>query len=400
MTLPERDPGGGRPIRALHVIGGLGQAQGGPSYSVPRLCKATAAETETVLFTVAHGDEAPCDQGSAGFLKRSFPQSFAAVPLLAGLQLSVGLGSALRRTIAEVDLVHAHGLWQFPNIAASRAAIRSGRPLLISPRGMLSPAALSFSRWRKRIVWGLLQGALVRAADCIHATSNAEYEEIRAMGLSGPVAVIPNGIDMPTSPRPSPDTVAAERIVLSLGRIHPKKGLDGLLHAWAKIEPAHPDWRLMIVGPPEAGHDQELISLATSLGLSRVSVHGPAYDDDRLLAYRQADLFVLPTLGENFGLTVAESLAAGTPAISTIGAPWSGLESEGCGWWVDHGVEPLAVALSQAMTMPASALRAMGLKGRSWMERDFAWGRVADDMLSVYSWLVRRADAPAVVRFD
>ena len=220
------------------------------------------------------------------------------------------------------------------------------------------------------------------------------------MGLSGPVAVIPNGIDMPTSPRPSPDTVAAERIVLSLGRIHPKKGLDGLLHAWAKIEPAHPDWRLMIVGPPEAGHDQELISLATSLGLSRVSVHGPAYDDDRLLAYRQADLFVLPTLGENFGLTVAESLSAGTPAISTIGAPWSGLESEGCGWWVDHGVEPLAVALSQAMTMPASALRAMGLKGRSWMERDFAWGRVADDMLSVYSWLVRRADAPAVVRFD
>ena len=400
MTWLERDPDGGRPIRALHVIGGLDQANGGPSYSVPRLCKATAAETETALFSVAQAGEAPCDQAGAGFRRRSFPQSFAAVPLVAGLRLSVGLGSALRQAIADADLVHAHGLWQFPNIAASRVAIRSGRPLLISPRGMLSPAALSFSRGRKRIVWGLLQGGLVHAADCIHATSDAEYEEIRAMGLSNPVAVIPNGIDLPTSPRHSLDAVAADRIVLSLGRIHPKKGLDRLLHAWAKVEPAHPGWRLMIVGPAEAGHDQELKSLATSLGLSRVSVHGPVYDDDRLRAYRQADLFVLPTLSENFGLTVAESLAAGTPAISTIGAPWSGLRSEGCGWWVDHGVEPLAVALAEAMTLPASALRAMGLRGRAWMERDFSWRRVADDMLSVYGWLARRADAPAIVRFD
>ena len=114
-----------------------------------------------------------------------------------------------------------------------------------------------------------------------------------------------------------------------------------------------------------------------ALGLTRVSVEGPIYGDAKTAAYREADLFVLPTLNENFGLTVAEALAAGTPAISTKGAPWSGLESEGCGWWIDHGVEPLAAALAHAMALPREALKAMGDKGREWMARDFSWDRVA-----------------------
>jgi glycosyltransferase involved in cell wall biosynthesis len=120
------------------------------------------------------------------------------------------------------------------------------------------------------------------------------------------------------------------------------------------------------VGPPEAGHDDELRALAMALGLTRVSVEGPIYGDAKTTAYRDADVFVLPTLNENFGLTVAEALAAGTPAISTKGAPWNGLESEGCGWWIDHGVEPLAEALARAMALPREALKEMGDKGREW----------------------------------
>ena len=167
-----------------------------------------------------------------------------------------------------------------------------------------------------------------------------------------------------------------------------------------KSRPGIPGWRLKIVGPPEAGHDDELRALAMALGLTRVSIEGPIYGDAKTVAYREADLFVLPTLNENFGLTVAEALAAGTPAISTKGAPWSGLESEGCGWWIDHGVEPLAAALAHAMALPREALKAMGDKGREWMARDFSWDRVAHDMLGVYLWLARSAEPPATIRFD
>ncbi len=109
---------------------------------------------------------------------------------------------------------------------------------------------------------------------------------------------------------------------------------------------------------------------------------------------------MLPTRNENFAMTVAESLAAATPVICTKGAPWAGLAANGCGWWIDHGSEALAAALDQAMTLPPDRLRAMGERGRAWMQRDFAWDGVAVRMAAVYRWLARGGDRPAFVRTD
>ena len=134
------------------------------------------------------------------------------------------------------------------------------------------------------------------------------------------------------------------------------------------------------------------------MGISRLSIEPPIFGVDKNLAYEDADLFVLPTLNENFAMTVAEALAHGTPVISTKGAPWEGLISEGCGWWVDPGVEALAATLANAMAMPRDALKAMGTNGRAWMERDFSWAHVAANMNLVYRWLVDRSEAPNSVR--
>jgi glycosyltransferase involved in cell wall biosynthesis len=183
-----------------------------------------------------------------------------------------------------------------------------------------------------------------------------------------------------------------------LGRIHPKKGLDRLVRAWARLEAAHPDWRLRIVGPDELGHAKELIALASEVKAQHVSVEKSVAGDAKIAAYQQANLFVLPTFNENFAVTVAEALAAGTPVIATKGAPWRALQSEGCGWWIDHGVDPLAAALASAMGMTREALQAMGARGRTWMARDFSWDRVANDMLDVYRWLVLGGEPPGTVR--
>jgi glycosyltransferase involved in cell wall biosynthesis len=327
-----------------------------------------------------------------------FPQDSTSIPFLRELRSSSGLTRALREFTPEADVIHNHGLWLMPNVEAGRAALLARKPFIVAPRGMLSPAALAFSRLKKRAVWALMQGNVVRRASCIHATSEQEHDEIRDFGLKNPIAVIPNGIDIPELDRCLTNATDAGRVVLSLGRIHPKKGLDRLVRAWAIIEAAHSDWRLRIIGPDELGHARELASLAASLKTQRVSIEGPVAGDAKTSAYREADLFVLPTLNENFAITVAEALAAGTPVIATKGAPWHGLEREDCGWWIDHGVEPLVATLAKAMIMRRGSLQAMGAKGRAWMKRDFSWDCAAHDMLDVYRWLSFGGGVPSTVR--
>ena len=351
---------------------------------------------EARLLSVAGADG--CDIAVDDVGGRCFPRDWARVPMVRDLRCSSGLARALHELAPKADVIHNHGLWLMPNVDAGRAALLARKPFIVAPRGMLAPAALAFSRLKKRIVWALLQGDVVRRASCIHATSEQEHDEIRDFGLKNPIAIIPNGIDLPERGHVRFPRTAAGRIVLSLGRIHPKKGLDRLVRAWAKVEAAHPDWRLRIVGPDELGHASELVALAAELKTQRVSVEKSVAGDAKIAAYRQADLFVLPTLNENFAITVAEALAAGTPVIATKGAPWRGLQREGCGWWIDHGVEPLVAALAKAMAMRREALQEMGAKGRAWMARDFSWDRVARDMLDVYRWLASGGEPPGTVR--
>jgi glycosyltransferase involved in cell wall biosynthesis len=166
------------------------------------------------------------------------------------------------------------------------------------------------------------------------------------------------------------------------------------------VEDRFPDWQLRIVGPAEGGHDQDLRRLAVMLGARNVSIEGAAFGAEKLRLYRSADLFVLPTLNENFAMTAAEALAAEVPVISTKGAPWAGLDRERCGWWIDHGVESLAAALKVAMDHPRSELHAMGARGREWMARDFGWDRIASDMLDVYRWLKVGGLPPATVQMN
>lgn len=384
-------------VSSIHVIAGLDPRYGGPSYSVPRLCAGLAATgVATSLMSVAPNGEIASTSQKQGYKEELFLWDYAHLPLLHGLRASSGMSAALRLAAPATGVIHNHGLWLMPNVYAGREATRSNKPLVVSPRGMLSVAALSFSSWKKRAFWHLLQGAAVRHAACFHATSESEYADIRAFGFGNPIAIIPNGIDIPELHTASSD---GRRTVLSFGRVHPIKGLDNLVRAWAAIEAEYPEWWLKIAGPDEGGHASELHSLADSLGLQRIVIQGPLYGNEKNIIYRDADIFVLPSRNENFGLTIAESLAAGTPVISTKGTPWRGLENEGCGWWIDYGVEPLVVALKAAMGMPRNSLRAMGQKGRLWMARDFSWASVAQKTLDVYRWLSAGAPPPPSVRF-
>lgn len=329
----------------------------------------------------------------------AFGQDFASAPGLWRLRLSSSLARAARNEARAAAVVHVHGLWLMPNVYAGQVAARAGKPLIVSPRGMLSPEALAYSRWQKAVFWRALQGPAYAGAACWHATSELEAEELRAFGIRAPIAVIPNGIDLP-SLRSKERREEGVRTLLYLGRLHPKKGLDRLVEAWSAVAPERPDWRLRIVGPDEGGHRAELEACGASLRAPRVSFEGPLYGADRDAALGEADLFVLPTRSENFGLTVAEALGAGVPAIVSTGAPWSGLETERCGWWIEQGIPPLIEALRAATAVSDAERAAMGARGREWVARDFAWPGIAEQTIALYRWTMGLDGRPEFVRTD
>ena len=379
-------------MQALHVIGGLDPSDGGPSYSVPSLCAALErAGCLAQMFTVR--SQGCIDRPGL----RTFPQFAGGVPVMAALRLSPELRRATASEAKRVDVVHAHGLWLMPNVDAGHAAARSGTSLVVSPRGMLATAALDFSPLKKRLFWLLLQRRAYAGAVVWHATSDQEAAEIRAFGIAKPIAVIPNGIDLPTELADHDDTRPRRRL-LFLSRIHPKKGLPVLLEAWSQLARERPEWDLMIAGADEGGHRAELEARIATDAIPNVTFTGPLYGEAKTALLKETDLFVLPTRNENFGIAVAEALAAGIPAVVTTGAPWRGLETERCGWWIEQGREPLLAALREATALPSGERRTMGRRGRDWMARDFGWDRIGEQMCVVYRWLAKQGPRPPEVQ--
>lgn len=376
----------------VHVVTSIEEEASGPSYSVVRMAEAQAARgLSSGIYSLSDRPGESCQEGT---FYRSFGRSFTALSGLSRLEFSQGLLQSVDEAAKQGSLLHVHGLWRMPNVYPGRAARRYASPLVLSPRGMLSEAALTYSSRQKKIFWHAAQAAALRAVTCYHATSEAELDDIRAFGLSAPVAIIPNGIDVPDTATEQP----RQKEVLHLGRLHPKKGIDRLLHAWAAICHDYPDWRLRIVGPSEDGHIEELQRLAEALSLGNsVCFDGPVFGNEKHAAYRRASLFVLPTRNENFGMVVAEALAQGTPVISTVGAPWEGLIRERCGWWVRHGSESLAEAMRDALQTSPRDLERMGTRGREWMARDFGWAEIAERTAHLYAWCRGEADRPEFV---
>jgi glycosyltransferase involved in cell wall biosynthesis len=375
-------------MRVVQITPQIDNLADGMAYSVPRLASALAGRgVDTTLMTLGQG---------ARQVDGVNVERFEASPkkILSRLGASDGLRRAIRDKLRSADVFHAHGLWQMTSIYPT--TINGSQSMtIVSPRGMLGAEALEFSKWRKKAFWWWAQKAALERCAALHATSRDEYEAIRAAGISRPVAVIPNAIDLPDL-EALPEGQRS-RTVISLGRLHPKKGLDRLVRAWGELEAEFPDWQLRLIGPNEGNYREELEELARQLALKHVSIEQPLFGEQKWTALRSAELFVLPTLNENFALTVAEALACETPVIATKGAPWSGLDQKQCGWWIDHGPDRLAAALRYAMRLEDEQRRAMGRRGREWMAQDFSWEAVAVSMHDVYLWVRGQAPRPGTV---
>jgi glycosyltransferase involved in cell wall biosynthesis len=293
-------------------------------------------------------------------------------------------------------IIHNHGMWQMNSVYPGAIARASGSTLVHSPRGTFAKYAMGNGSRVKRLFWPLLQRPACEAASCFHATAASEASEIRDLGFEQPIAVIPNGIDIPEENQTSG---LRSKSVLFLSRLHPGKGIDVLLSAWAQVQNRHQSWDLCIAGSDEgyygiSGYKAKLQELAQKLSLNRTRFVGDVHGSDKHRLLASASLFVLPTKSENFGVAVAEALSWAVPCIVTKGAPWSGLGEKGAGWWIDCDADALACALDDAMSMEEDARRQMGIQGREWASAEFAWPSVARRMSRTYEWLKGQGNQP------
>jgi glycosyltransferase involved in cell wall biosynthesis len=303
---------------------------------------------------------------------------------------------------ANPDILSTHGLWKYCSVASGRWHRQTRRPYIVHPHGMLEPWALQNARWKKRIAALLYEDRHLHGAACLRALCEAEAQSIRTYGVRNPISVIPNGVDLPQLTESSVAEPASpafrtfaqgRKILLYLGRLHPKKNVANLIRAWKQSLNSHPsareDWALAIAGWDQDGYERELKTLTSDYGLmASVGFLGPLFGQEKDAAYRACDAFVLPSLSEGLPMAVLEAWAYAKPVLMT--AECNLPEGFAAGAAVQIGTTPaeIAAGLKKLTEMSDSDRTAMGGRGRTLVATKFSWPRIGEQMRSVYDWVV------------
>ena len=384
-------------MKTIVVVPRVSAESSGPSYSVPGLCRGLKAVGCDVSLHFA---------GTRP--NRNFDYAATAYPIVnwpnKRLCRAPSMLTALQKACQNADIIHNNSLWLYPNVYPAWAKRGTPCKLVTAPRGTLAKWSLEYHWLQKRLFGWYAQHKAMAATDMWHATCEKEYQEIREAGYSQPVAIVPVGMDLPEIDiynKAKHESGAAGRKgmrkLVFFGRIHKVKGIDNLVMAWGRIAGRFLGWELVIAGP-DGGFKGDLQGLIDNGKIPRTSFTGEINGTDKYAFLASADLFALPSHTENFAVTVAESLACGTPVVVSKGTPWSGVAANGCGMWVDADVETLAAALEEMMSLDDVKRNEMGLCGREWMRRDFGWESIGMKMKIAYEWLLNGGEPPEWVR--
>lgn len=375
-------------------IGSLNVKDGGPPFSMSRQMyglKAHGIESECLML--------PCDENNIIDRNLKYRYTDDVDFRFLGFAHIPNIRTVFDET-SSVDMIHIQNIWTYLTHYAARYAREKDIPYVIAPRGSLYHRAMFDKKWfKKQIAWHWYQKKDINHANCIQATCLEEMEEIRALGIKIPVAIIPNSYDSKMIRKGTYMDSTIFKIGY-LGRLHSRKRVEKLIRALAFLKRHHDNVELWIIGSDDEKYEQFLKGEAIKCKVDDSVIFTGFLKGETLdNTIRGCHVFCFPSDFENWGNVVPDVLVREIPAIASKGMPWKILEQESCGWWIDTDQNTINKTLLQAYDLGYDELRQMGIRGRKLVESNFSVEPIGARLKELYTWILEGGSKPEFVYY-
>jgi glycosyltransferase involved in cell wall biosynthesis len=375
-------------LKVLHIIESLDRSYGGPARSVPLLVKyLNKLGIENKIFSIQMYENEFND------ILGSNDIDVVKVKLegINKIKYSSKLYTEIVKEITNDTIIHVHTIWTYPAYVGFKIAKKYNIPLVVSTRGTMYSWALNQSKFIKNIAMWLFQKDMLKTADVIHITEPNEKKALVDIDIDNDTILIPNGIELYSKFDELDDNILnkinydrSKRYIMFLGRIVHNKGLHYLIDSYDKLKDKYSDVEVLVVGGVEdQGYFDDLDKvdgvyfLGTLDGIQKHTI------------FSISNIFVLPSITENFGMAIAESMSYKIPVITTTGTPWEEIKDNDAGWWLELNLENIDYAINEALNCSDSELKAKGNNGFD-IIKHYTWDKQALKMKITYEEILNR----------
>lgn len=322
-----------------------------------------------------------------------------------------GFSPTLKKYILnnDADILHNHGVWEYTSFISLSWKKKLKKPFIITPHGMLDIWALRNSSLKKKFVYNIIEKRYLSNADCIHVLNKEEKKSIRALGLSNPICIIPNGIEIPKEneikvpPIWEEKIIKGRKVLLFLGRFHPKKGLENLLKAWVNltVEKKNKDWVLVFAGWSKDNYEKTLLDIILNNKLqNNVFFIGSVLDEKKTSTFQNADAFILPSFSEGLPMSILEAMSYKLPVLMTKECNLSEAFENESAIKIETNINSIEMGIERIITMKEIDRIKIGKNGFDFVVNNYSWHKISKDMESVYTWLLTKQNIPSCVSLD
>lgn len=386
-------------MKILMVIPALGEVYGGPTKIVLELAQSIAKLNVSVDIIATHANgstslDVPLNQW---IRKNGYRIQYFSYLDLFDYKFTGSMTKWLFKNVSNYDIVHTNAIFSYPILAAHLICQFRKVPYISAPHGMMEPWALAYKAWKKKLYFSFLEKPLLQSSQALQMTASTESRHVKSLGLKTRLVFIPNGIhrqdfvSLPSSEifyQEFPQT-RDKTLIIFLGRIDPKKGLDLLAPAFAQALKKFPDAHLIVAGPDNTGFLPTAESYFIKAGCrDAVTFTGMLTGTLKYAALAAAHIYVAPSYSEGFSMSVLEGMATGLPCVITTGCNFPEAGTAKAASIVDIDADKIADALIQLLQDPIAA-KEMGDRAREFILDNYTWDHIASKMISVYENIIQ-----------